>query len=196
MHRRLLLAADTQVAGASGCSGIECNPNPSTVLEGDGGALSGASQIAVGYDFTCALVGTAVECFGANMSGTLGQGTTDSNAHAVPTAVAELSGTPMQIVAGGEFACALIQGTGAVQCWGDNQTNELGPNAVDAGTQSASPVTVLTGATRIAATTHGACAVMSDTSMQCWGGDLHGELGRGSASSSDFPTPAPVSAQY
>ncbi len=173
---------------------LELDP---AALEADGGVFTGATRVVVGFDYTCAIVaGGGVVCFGGNESGQLGRGTVDSNSNAVPQAVLGLAGPVTDIVAGPAFACALIQGSGTVQCWGDNQTNQLGPSAADAGLQSPTPVTVLTGATALAATMHAACAVMSDTSMQCWGGDNRGELGRGFASGTYYPTPAPVFGQY
>ena len=101
-----------------------------------------------------------------------------------------------QIAAGIEFACALLE-SGDVQCWGDNSRNQLGPNAVDAGMTASAPITVLAGAAAVGTASDAACALMSDTSVRCWGDDTYGELGRGFRNASTYyPTPVAAMAQY
>ena len=117
--------------------------------------LTGVTAISIGGgadDITaCALVsGGAVDCWGGNVDGALGTGTTTGpfNCSTVgtfagwpcsttPVAVAGLTGATA-IAIGGSSVCALLSG-GTVQCWGDNSSGQLGNGTT---TSSASPVAV------------------------------------------------------
>ena len=84
------------------------------------------AAIAAGVYHTCALMmgGTAVECFGHNGKGQLGDGTT-TDRH-TPVAVTGLSG-PVQALAVGQYhTCALMTGGTAVECFGANAYGQLG----------------------------------------------------------------------
>jgi alpha-tubulin suppressor-like RCC1 family protein len=84
--------------------------------------ITGATQIAVGDSFGCAVSGTDVMCWGNNRRGQLGNGSDTPNGSA--SAIANLAKTS-QIFAGGSFACAMTSGR-QLQCWGDNRTGQLG----------------------------------------------------------------------
>lgn len=85
--------------------------------------LSGATAIAVGGSYACALLSDGtVDCWGDNEDGCLGNGTiVDSN---VPVAVSGLSHA-VAISTAIEHACALID-DGSVECWGWNNMGQLG----------------------------------------------------------------------
>jgi alpha-tubulin suppressor-like RCC1 family protein len=114
---------------------IECWGADSVGQLGDGGSeslsstpvdvtgISDATQIAGGSTSTCARLATgAVECWGENSYGQLGNGTTsDSN---VPVQVSGLTGS-VQVDANGPNACAVLA-NGQVYCWGDNTWGQLG----------------------------------------------------------------------
>ncbi len=86
---------------------------------------------------TCALTATgAAWCWGANWSGQLGDGTTNSSA--TPVAVHGLAHPVASIAAGGGHTCAALT-TGDVQCWGDNGDGQLGDRTE---TGSVTPVDV------------------------------------------------------
>ena len=91
----------------------------------------------------------AVNCWGDNGNGQLGNGTTTDSL--VPVAVAAFtdgSATAVSITAGYFHTCALLN-TGAVNCWGQNNSGQLGNGTT---TNSSAPVAV-------AAFTDGATAV-------------------------------------
>ncbi|MFT5354437.1 MAG: alpha-tubulin suppressor-like RCC1 family protein [Polyangiales bacterium] len=107
----------THVDCGNGVITYDCSPEPVTVaLEGT------ATQLALGSNHACALVGTDVWCWGNNSAGQLGLGTYSSS-EAVPAMVPGLSATVIR--AGGETTCA-VTSAGNIMCWGRNDEGQLG----------------------------------------------------------------------
>ena len=166
--------------------------------------LTGVTQI-VANDFSmCARKadGTAA-CWGLNMHGELGLGTTKpagctgttTEGMAMkctkPVAVPGLAGVKRVESGGGYHACAVLT-SGAVKCWGLNMTGELGIGAtLPAGCHDLDgdgiasmcpmPMTVvgLSGATDIAVGSFHSCASLSNGTAKCWGQNESGRLGIG-----------------
>ncbi|PKO19145.1 MAG: hypothetical protein CVU39_00920 [Chloroflexi bacterium HGW-Chloroflexi-10] len=88
------------------------------------GLNSDAISVSAGSIHTCALMRDgSVKCWGRNISGQLGVGsTTDSS---VPVNVSGLSGGVTTIGAGGASSCAFMT-SGGLKCWGDNTYGQLG----------------------------------------------------------------------
>jgi alpha-tubulin suppressor-like RCC1 family protein len=84
-----------------------------------------------------------------------------------------------RISAGGESSCAVLV-DGSVQCWGGNQSGQLGDGTA---TDSNVPVTVsgITDATAVSVGYGRACALLGNGAVQCWGGNGRGELGHGTS---------------
>jgi alpha-tubulin suppressor-like RCC1 family protein len=102
------------------------------------GLSSNVTAIAAGGSHTCALTTAgAVQCWGSNASGQLGNNSTTNSQ--LPVAVTGLSSDVTAIAAGQSHTCALMT-SGAVQCWGDNEDGQLGNNST---TNSSVPVTVV-----------------------------------------------------
>jgi cysteine-rich repeat protein len=144
---------------------------------------------------TCALLsGGLIKCWGANGQGQLGLGDTDNRGdgpnqlgNKLPTVDLGPGKTATSLVAGDAHFCALLR-DGSVKCWGGNNFGQLGlgdkqdrgylPNqmgdklpTVDLGTGKI--------ATSLAAATDYTCAILSDGSVKCWGGNGYGTLGLG-----------------
>ena len=153
---------------------------------------SGVTAIAAGRYHACALLSTgAVKCWGQNLYGQLGDGSTaNATARTTPVDVSTLSSGVIAIAAGERHTCAVLN-TGAVKCWGNNDNGQLGD---DSTLQSLTPVSVpslSSGVTAIAAGRYHACAVLNTGAVKCWGWNLYGQLGDGSTLQSLTPVSVP-----
>jgi len=146
-------------------------PFPVTSLD------SGVQAVAGGNFHACALTTTgAVQCWGTNTSGQLGDGTTLPRP--TPALVTSLSSGVQAIAVGGLHSCALTT-AGATQCWGSNVFGQLGD---DTTMRRTTPVTVIglgSGVQAVAAGETHTCAVTMTGAVQCWGSNSLGELGDG-----------------
>jgi len=171
--------------------------------------LDGATTIALGAGFGCALDATSVlVCFGdaANAFGNGGLGTCGDNAcnagETAFTCEADCGAAPLThlgraytaIDSGGRpFACGL-RSDGGVECWGDNLYGQSGE--LDEGMRIIHPVTTpfvmpgLAGCTQLAAGDKHACAICGGA-LACWGDASHGELGA-PISVEAITTPRPI----
>jgi hypothetical protein len=110
----------------------------------------------------------------------------------IPTITPEPTPRPLTgvtaIAAGGDHACAIVQG-GSVYCWGDNAYGELGNGSVVEFSVTPVKVAGLGGATAIAAGYGHTCAIISEGRVRCWGRNDRGQLGGGSPQDIDVLVP-------
>jgi alpha-tubulin suppressor-like RCC1 family protein len=144
------------------------------------------SVIAAGAYHTCAVSRAgAVQCWGENAHGALGNGKTANSS--TPVAVSGLSSGVVAIAAGQGHTCALTS-AGAVQCWGDNEFGQLGNGSHNAASRTPVPISRLSnGVVAIAAGAYHTCALTHAGAVQCWGENAHGELGNGTNTISSTP---------
>lgn len=153
-------------------------------------AVSGGrswKSIASGYRHTCALAtdGTAW-CWGEGTKGQLGNGSTANVS--IPTAVMMPGGvTFTDIAAGEEHTCAVAATTGAIYCWGSNESGQLGNTG--ASTLQTMPIQVSStlAFTSVSAGEVLTCGVTTAKAVYCWGSNDYGQLGNATNIASGVP---------
>jgi alpha-tubulin suppressor-like RCC1 family protein len=182
--------------GFSGELGDSGNSNVGAAVPVDtSGVLAGKTlvQIAAGYAHTCALDSAgAMYCWGLNLYGQLGDGSTTSSN--VPVAVdtsGALAGKTITQITTGVTATCVLDSAGAAYCWGYNAYGQLGDGST---TSSNVPVAVDTSGvlagktlTQIDSGYERTCALDSAGAAFCWGRNTEGQLGDGSTTSSSVP---------
>ena len=200
-----IAAGDVDACAVTSAGGVKCWGNNGWGQLGDGtlnlhstpvdvtGLASGATSIAVNGLFACALVSGAssgdpkqlgVKCWGFNVSGQLGNGTT--TASSTPVDVTGLASGVTAISAGYDHACALVS-AGGVKCWGSNQFGQLGNGATKNSSTAVAVAGLASGVTAISAGYDHACAVVSGGGVKCWGNNALGQLGDGTTTASSKP---------
>ncbi len=172
--------------------GVAGSPTAETSQPAEVAGIATAVAITAGRYHTCALLSSgAVQCWGENRLGQLGNGGTVSSL--TPVSVNGIGGlSPAKaVVAGEEFTCALLL-DGTAKCWGKNLDGQLGiGNILD----SPEPVVVsqINEASFMAAGYDYACsdaqsgATPQDRRVRCWGKNTSGQLGNNSVINASLP---------
>ena len=191
------------------CGSRPCTRQPYTVP-----SLRGASKVALGYRFGCALLGgMKVSCWGENTFGELGRSTHDDDQHPDPLEAGRDAALDLWL--GAHHACALTEG-GQVRCWGLADDGQLGlePSQLErcqvpaelrgiAGVPSAADVACATaptvvpafeGAAQLALGDAFTCARFDDGRVACVGRGSAGQLGDGGSSDATFEPVTAISA--
>ena len=163
--------------------------------------VTNAVEITAGDYHACALLSDGrVKCWGYGFYGQLGYGSKGTGSNK-PTAVfvQNSAGTGdltsvVSIAAGQQYTCAVLSDKTA-KCWGQTQSGRLG-NGESGGGESdwkALPVdvksdasTILTDIEEIVTGGGTSCALLSDTTVKCWGSNANGQLGIGNNSNSSY----------
>ncbi len=144
--------------------------------------ITTATAVFSGTNHSCARLSSgAVQCWGGNSYGQLGNGSSaDSN---IPVSVTGI--TTATTLALSDHSCAVLS-NGTVQCWGWNLMGQLGDGSQ---TNRNTPVTVtgLSSVAAIAVGTYHSCVRLTDNTARCWGGNGDGQLGNGGSGLSLTP---------
>lgn len=171
-------------AGASTASFVVLAVAAGIASTASSAAALTALTVSVGRFHTCAVTPTGgVECWGDNLYGELGNGTTTNSS--LPVNVVGLSSGVLAVSAGEHYSCAVLS-AGTVKCWGIDESGQLG----DGGSNpSPVPVTVvgLSNVVGISAGEAHACALSASGSVACWGANSFGEIGDASGQGSRVP---------
>jgi alpha-tubulin suppressor-like RCC1 family protein len=156
----------------------------------NGATAAAPTGVSAGGEYTCvSLPNGTVRCTGRNQFGQLGDGSWTDSTRLVP--VSGLT-TATQVTAGDEFACALLA-DGTARCWGLGESGQRGDGSF--GTFAIVPVAVngLSGAVALAGGYGHTCALLSNTTMRCWGENREGQLGNGTTANPGTSQPVAVS---
>lgn len=191
-------------AGAVGDNTTINRPEPVSVVTSatDSAPLTGVVSLSPNGGHSCAaLVTTQVVCWGDNGTSAINNQTGDALAPVGIFTNGGTSGTPItgaiQAAGGGWSSCVLFANTTA-SCWGRSGSGMLGGGyGADQAPQrqpDPRPVVAAHGSTTPLAgianlDPDGQCAVMTDTSLNCWGENVKGAVGDGTNVSRDYATP-------
>src|SRR5205085_2881853 len=126
----------------------------------------------------------AVQCWGDNGSGQLGDGTTTQRVTAVD--VSGLTSGVAAIAAGSSHTCALTTG-GGVRCWGGNDNGQLGDGTTTQRLTAVDVSGLTSGVAAIAAGASHTCALTTAGGVKCWGRNVQGALGDGTVTQRTTP---------
>ena len=168
-----------------------------TCIDGECGLVR---QLTAGFTHSCALmVSGEVRCWGNNDGAQLGNGTRAASSS--PVAVHNLDSV-VNLSTGLLHSCA-VRSDGTVWCWGPNNSMLLGDGVRDHGETcfsltgssdcSSTPVQVrgINNAVAVGSGASHNCALLADATVTCWGDNVAGQLGDGTASLRPVPTPVP-----
>jgi alpha-tubulin suppressor-like RCC1 family protein len=173
--------------------GAVTGPDPSQILPHrmDGQPLNfgGKNSLTAGEHHSCVVSDGAVYCWGYGLAGQLGLG--DMQNRAKPVMIEALGQDNQKVFTGDLHSCAIKQ-SGAVYCWGYNQTGAVGNGrsgreftfsgqAKLYNVTSPTRVLGLDGLkiVQIAATKITSCALDDQGDVHCWGTGANYELGDG-----------------
>jgi len=151
---------------------------PFFVQDSNGVDLSNIRSITAGEAHTCALdMAGQVWCWGYNGSGQIGNGQSGFGITQPTAQQISINGTAIEITAGMAHTC-VREISGQVECWGRNQSGQLGN-----GTHDDSALPTLAIPHHLSAISAGrvfTCGRKADGITQCWGHNNAGQLGNNS----------------
>ncbi len=145
------------------------------------------ANLAAGDNHACALfTNGGVKCWGRNNYGQLGDGTNVYSS--VPVQVYNLTTGVTSLAAGDNYTCAILS-VGKVQCWGANESGQLGDGSLVNQFKPVDVVGLPQGITALAAGFAHTCALTSQGELLCWGNNDRGQLGDDHAINHFQPSP-------
>jgi len=178
----------------NGASGENADSDvPVQVMDVAGtGPLNGVVAISSGQVHTCAVTSAGtVLCWGSNGEGALSQSPNLSQS-SIPVQVTDIPAGITAVSAGADYTCALTS-AGAMWCWGIAGFGQLGVGAQFPNYGTAAAVldpagsAPLSGVASIDAGYEDACAILTNSSLLCWGANSDGEDGNGNNNQNDVP---------
>jgi alpha-tubulin suppressor-like RCC1 family protein len=192
------VVASTARAGTLAQTAATPTQIPVTVPVAVPGLGANVGGLAAGSEHSCVVFASgAVQCWGKNIYGQLGNGTTETSSSVVN--VQGLSVDSLVVSAGENHSCAVVNthgtpspGSDGAKCWGDNFSGQLGDGTtVDRNIPV--PVGGLTGEVRSVAAGGSHTCTLTSTGVWCSGANESGQLGNGTTSATPVPGVVQVS---
>lgn len=139
----------------------------------------------------CAIAKGEVSCWGKSDRGALCTGFPDVE---LLPASAPVSGKawPQQVAVGDEITCVRLT-DGTIQCCGDDARGRLGTGVEGLYSAFFTPASAFKGhAVHVTASNRSVCALVQGGTVECWGSNLHGELGTSEPDEAPHPSPVKV----
>ncbi len=163
--------------------GIVGNPvtTPKKVVKDE---VASWTEVDAGAFHTCAIGvdrggSSVLYCWGDNREEQCGKSVGDTtDPHLIPI------DRPKTIAAGRSHSCATDE-AGKLFCWGSNSLGQLGVNDSSVGSKDSTPKQVIGSVPNrqwlgVSLGSDTSCGVTEDHHVECWGNNLHGQLGRNS----------------
>ena len=167
---------------------------PQYVSLGDNGGASYAVETSSWGHHSCTImIDDAIKCWGEAGHGQLGHGV-HGGFHSDPIGVASLNGTPVEIAAGFHHTCSIMDDY-SLYCWGDNFYGQVGNNGTlggadeDVGYPTHIPLPHNRTAIAVNLGGNSGCTILDNGSGMCWGLNDQGQLGDGTQTDRNVPTP-------
>jgi alpha-tubulin suppressor-like RCC1 family protein len=137
-------------------------------------------DVFVGGDHNCAILNNGVlKCWGRNSSGQLGNPMFTADYRKLSMEIAYFEGLEIvDMSLGANHTCAVIAG-GAVKCWGDNSSGQVGPENFQSEQSVPYRIGVEHTWEKIATGSNHSLAINSDGELFTWGNNDYGQLGHG-----------------
>ena len=138
----------------------------------------------------CAIANGEVYCWGRSPAGALCTGLPDPET--VPRKAPFSAKTwPQQVAVADEITCARMT-DGSVYCCGSDTRGRLGTGTVGTVSSVLTKASAFTRrAVQVATSDHSVCALVKDGTVECWGSNENGELGK-TPDTQAHPTPSKI----
>ena len=172
---------------------------PTQVLLGwQSGTPSLATEVGQGSGsgghHTCTImVDGTIQCWGEDFGGQIGHGG-NSGWHTTPYPVFMPPGkTAVQVSNGGHHTCAIMDDH-SLYCWGENSEGIVGVGESGTDVTTPYPISLPAGRTAVAVSTgwKNSCVILDDGTGMCWGLNTVGQVGDGTTTDRDEPTPITI----
>lgn len=155
--------------------------------------LTDVTSVETSDEFSCAIAGGSVYCWGVNTYGQLGTGTPNTRWEPAPASLLSNGTAPPQRMALGYERSCVRMTDGTVRCCGDNPLSRNGHGDAGALASVFGCTTAFEGhAVQVAVSFTTTCALVQGGKVMCWGGNTNGELGQGTKDSKAHPAPTTV----
>jgi alpha-tubulin suppressor-like RCC1 family protein len=182
--RRTIADTTTMVTSGGATAGV----SDDLTADPEGFAYKSITELAAGASTTCAVAGGVTYCWGDNINGQIGDGTTTERDVPTPvTATGVLAGKIVtDIGVGYSHVCAVADER--AYCWGDGSGLGRGSTASSKVPVAVSTDGLLSGkkVTAISAGLYSTCAI-ADARAYCWGNNDRGQLGDGTTTTNHLP---------